>query len=75
MKACVLVRTEPGKYGSTARQIAKLQGVKAVFPVYGRTDVVAAVEAKDVKSLSKLSRSISNVKGVLATETLVGLEV
>jgi len=40
----------------------------------GRTDVVALLEAPDLKSISKLVLRIGGVAGVAATETLLALE-
>jgi len=74
MKGCILVRTESGKHGDVAREVRTIDGVKAAFPVMGRTDVVALLEAPDLKSISKLVLRIGGVAGVVATETLLALE-
>lgn len=75
MKACLLIKTEPGKHNEVARAVAGMEGVKLAFPVLGRTDVVANVEVSDLKALSRLLLKLRDVKGVAASETLMGLEV
>ena len=72
MKACVLVKTDAGAHTNVAKQIRKHKGVKAAFSVMGRTDVVASVDVKDLKALSELDLKIAGIRGVNATETLVG---
>jgi len=74
MKGCILIRTESGRHGEVARQVQAFSGVKAAFPVMGRTDVVALLEAPDLKSISKLVLRIGGITGVAATETLLALE-
>lgn len=75
MKACILIKTEPGRHGEVSAKVGKMTGVKVSFATFGRTDVVANSEVKDLKELVSLLSSISNVTGVLATETLIALEV
>ena len=74
MKACILVKTKPGEYDSVARAISEFEGVKASFPVMGRTDVVVRAETADLKTLSALALKVGAVEGVYATETLIALE-
>ncbi len=74
MKACILIKTDPGTHKAVAKNITGLKGVKIAFPVLGRTDVVANVETTTLKRLSILAFEIGTVPGVTATETLVGLE-
>jgi len=75
MKACILIKTKPGRYNAIAKAISKLEGVKFAFPVMGRTDVVVNVEVADIKRLGSLAFEIGGIAGVLATETLIALEV
>lgn len=75
MKACILVKTSPGKHNAVARAVSKIAGIKLAFPVLGRTDVVADVEAVDIKALQKIALEIGALRGVMATETLIALEV
>ncbi|MGB9717874.1 MAG: Lrp/AsnC ligand binding domain-containing protein [Thermoproteota archaeon] len=75
MKACILVKTGPGKHKDVSRKIKGMAGVKMVFPTFGRTDVVVDAKVSDFKELASLLSEISRVSGVLATETLIALEV
>ena len=75
MKACLLIRTEPGKHNEVAEAIAEMEGIKLAFPVLGRTDVVANVEVADLKALTDLMMELRTVEGIAASETLIGLEV
>jgi DNA-binding Lrp family transcriptional regulator len=73
-KAIVLVKTVVGTHSDVAARVAKVKGVQAAFPTYGRYDVVAAVDVPSLKALSALAREVGGKEGVVATETLVGLE-
>jgi uncharacterized protein with GYD domain len=75
MKACLLIRTEPGKHNNMAKAVAGMKGVKLAFLVMGRTDVAANVEVADLKALTELMLKLREVEGIAASETLVGLEV
>ena len=74
MKACILIKTDPGKHKAVARSINKIEGVRMAFSVLGRTDVVASVEVTTLKKLSVLALKVGEAQNVTATETLVGLE-
>lgn len=75
MKACLLIRTEPGKHNDVAEAVAGMDGVRLAFPVLGRTDVAANAEVNDVKALTDLVLKLQEVEGVSASETMIGLEV
>lgn len=74
-KACILIKTEVGKHSAVAREARKIQSVRTCFPVIGRTDAVAIVDARTIKQISKIALRIGSVSGVSATETLLSLEV
>jgi DNA-binding Lrp family transcriptional regulator len=73
-KAIVLVKTVVGTHNDVAASVAKVKGVQAAFATYGRYDVVAAVDVASLKALSALVLELGGKEGVVATETLVGLE-
>jgi|YelNatPaOPRAMG01_1025707.scaffolds.fasta_scaffold240049_1 DNA-binding Lrp family transcriptional regulator len=75
MKACILIKTEPGKHNEVSAKVGEMPEVKLVFPTFGRTDVVANSEVRNLKELASLLSRVSGVEGVLATETLIALEV
>ena len=72
MVGLVLLRLEAGKEESVLAKIRDVKGVKKVQAVFGRWDVVATVEAQDLKGLTSLViKNIRAIDGVSATETLV----
>jgi len=75
MKACILVKTGPGKHKDVSKKLGGVKGVKTVFPTFGRADVVVDAKVDDFKELAALLSRISRIRGVLATETLIALEV
>lgn len=75
VSACVLIRTEHGRFEDVAKSVSQVKGVKRVFPVLGRYDVVADVEVANMKELSSTVLKISRLSGVVFTETLVEVEV
>ena len=75
MKACILVKSEAGKHGAVCKEVAKLKGIKAAFSVVGRTDIVTSVDVVNLKELTQLAMKIGAISGVVATETLVAMEM
>jgi len=73
-KAIVLVKTVVGAHSDVAASVAKVKGVQTAFPTFGRYDVVAAADVPSLKALSALAREVGGKEGVVATETLVGME-
>jgi len=63
---------ESGKIKSVVEEVKKAKGVKRAFSVHGRWDVVAEVEAADIRTLGEVVMKLHGVSGVKATETLVG---
>ena len=54
------------------KAVKKVKGVQRAFNTFGRWDVVAEVEVPDVKSLGEAAHKIHGLRGVRASETLVG---
>jgi len=72
MVGLVLLRLEAGKEESVLAKIRDVKGVTKVQAVFGRWDIVATVEAQDLKGLTSLViKNIRAIDGVSATETLV----
>ncbi len=71
MKACILIRTEPGKHGTIAKKLSQFSGVKLCFPVMGQADVVLKIEVKDTEELTRSVQEILFMRGIAETETLV----
>jgi len=72
--ACVLIRTERGKYRDVVGKVKRIKAVQDVYPVLGRYDVVVHVSAKDSKELGRTVMKVSRMAGVVFTETLVEVE-
>lgn len=75
MKACLLIRAKPGEKEYLAERLSEIAGVKLTFPTLGRMDVVANVEASDLKALDDLVLKITKIDGYARCETLIGMEV
>ncbi|MEM3423700.1 MAG: Lrp/AsnC ligand binding domain-containing protein [Nitrososphaeria archaeon] len=75
VEACVLIRTERGKFLEIVQSIKQLKGVKDAYPVLGRFDVVVHVSVSSEKELGNVVMKIGNLSGVVFTETLVEVEV
>jgi len=75
MKACLLIRAEPGKKEHLAERLSEITGVKLAFPTLGRMDVVANVEVKGLKALDDLVLKITKIDGYARCVTLIGMEI
>jgi len=71
VSACILICCGPGKYPDVAKKVKEVKGVVRAFSTSGRWDVIAEVEAADLKALTKAALRINGLAGVRATETLV----
>jgi len=76
VEAFVLIRVGTGEelnFASTVKgEIRSIKGVKEVYGVFGRYDLIARVETKTLEDLGNLvTDTIRGIKGVLTTETLV----
>mgnify|MGYP001055841282 FL=1 len=76
--AFVLIRVGAGEHLSFMRsvkeEIAKIKGVKKVYAVFGRYDLVALLEAPTLQELSAtITDKIRAIDGVQSTESLIGL--
>lgn len=72
--ACILIRTEKGKFIDVIERIKSFENVVDVYPILGRYDVVVHLSARDGKELGKNVIKISSMSGVVFTETLVEIE-
>lgn len=74
ISACVLIRTEHGKFDEVTERFKQFKEVKQIFPVHGRYDVVADVEADDFESLGSIVLKTNRMAGVVFTETAVEIK-
>jgi len=71
MRACILIRAMPGKAAESFKDVKKMKGIVKAFPVFGRYDIVAFVQASDFNSVLKISKQINAIKGIRSTETAI----
>jgi len=75
VRACVLIRVRHGRHLQVAREVAALPGVNCAFAVVGAADVVARIEAPDLRALAAVGTKIGDLEDVATTETFVAAEV
>lgn len=70
MEAIVYIRTDPGKALELLGKVKKVPGVKVAFATVGRFDIVARIEAADLKALGEaVVGKIQGIPGIRYTET------
>ena len=70
---CSLITCEPGKFSKVVGELRKNERVKRAFSVHGRWDVVAEIEVQSLNELGSLVLELSNLDGVISSDTLIGL--
>lgn len=75
IRACMLIRSERGRFREVAERVRQFKEVKDAFTVLGRYDVVVDLEAEDYAALSSVAMRIGRLAGVVFTETLVEVKV
>jgi len=74
ISACVLIRTERGKFEDVVKRLKVIPEVKVAFSVLGRYDIAVEMEAQDSKHLGKAIIRANHMAGVVFTETLPEVE-
>ena len=74
LSVCVLIRTLHGKDSNVVKSLSQLEGVKRIFPVLGRYDVVVDLVVSDLKELGNIIMKMGRFYGVVFTETLVEIQ-
>jgi len=76
MKAYVEIKVEPGSNIHSLLSVMRtIEGVREAFAVTGHTDIVASVEANDLKGIADVvTQRIHAIRGVASTETMVCVE-
>ncbi len=67
----VLVVTEVGRESEVTRELSKIKGVTEAKTVYGEFDVVARIEAENLKEVDEIITSIRKISGIIRTVTLI----
>ena len=71
-KAFVLINTDSGLEKLVHEEIKSLEGVRAVYDLYGEYDLMAVVEQDTDKDVAKvLSWELRKIKGIRNTNTMV----
>ena len=74
LSVCVLIRTLQGKDSNVVKSLSQLEGVKRIFPVLGRFDVVVDLVVSDFKELGNIVMRMGRFYGVVFTETLIEIQ-
>ena len=74
ISACILIRTERGRMEELAKKLKQIPEIKRAFPVLGRYDIVADVEAANSKQLAHAVTKTMRLGGIVFTETLPEVE-
>ncbi len=74
LSACMLIRAESGKFEEVAGNLRQIPGVVRVFPVLGRFDIVADLEASNSRELARAVLKANRMAGIVFTETLPEVE-
>jgi DNA-binding Lrp family transcriptional regulator len=74
ISACILIRTERGRMEELAKKLKQIPEIKRAFPVLGRYDIVADVEAANGKQLAHAVTKTMRLGGIVFTETLTEVE-
>jgi DNA-binding Lrp family transcriptional regulator len=70
MQAIVYIRTDPGKALGILDAVKRIGGVKVAFATTGRFDIIARVEAADLKAIGDtVVGKIQAIAGVRSSET------
>ncbi len=73
--AIVLINTEIGSESEVMDSLAKIEGVREIYEVYGMYDIVALVEAKSHEALRELViNKIRRIPQVRGTTTMIVIE-
>ncbi|MFQ5969635.1 MAG: Lrp/AsnC ligand binding domain-containing protein [Nitrososphaerales archaeon] len=76
MKAYVEIKVEPGSNIQSLLSVMRtVEGIREAFAVTGHTDLVASIEAGDLKGIADVvTQRIHAIRGVASTETMVCVE-
>ena len=71
-KAFVLINTDAGLEKLVHEEIKSLDGVKAVYDLYGEYDLMVIVEQETDKDVAEVvSWELRKIKGIRSTNTMV----
>ena len=71
-KAFVLINTDAGLEKLVHEELKSLDGIRAVYDLYGEYDIMAVVEQETDKDVAEtVSWELRKIKGVRSTNTMV----
>jgi DNA-binding Lrp family transcriptional regulator len=71
-KAFVLINTDAGLEKLVHEEIKSMEGVQAVYDLYGEYDLMAIVEQDSEKDVAEVvSWELRKIKGIRSTNTMV----
>jgi DNA-binding Lrp family transcriptional regulator len=76
MRAYIEIKIEPGSNIQSVLSVMRsVEGVREAFAVTGHTDLIASIEAPDLKAIADLiTQRIHPIRGIVNTETMVCVE-
>ena len=75
ISACILIRTERGRFDEVVERMKQFSETKNVIAVLGRYDVVVEIEVPDYDILGKTVMKMGKMGGVVFTETLPEMKI
>jgi uncharacterized protein with GYD domain len=70
ISACILIRTERGRFDEVVERMKQFKETRNVMAVLGRYDVVVDVEVPNYETLGNIVMKMGRIGGVVFTETL-----
>lgn len=71
-KAFVLINTDAGLENLVHEELKSLEGIRAVYDLYGEYDIMAVVEHETNKDVAEIvSWELRKIKGIRSTNTMV----
>lgn len=76
MKAFVLMKVRTGEIRDVVRMVRRVEGVKEASMTFGPYDVVAIIEADDVRHLGNImAMGLQPIPGMLETMTCLAVDI
>ena len=73
-KAFIMIDVSPGCEEAVQQAVAKLAGVKMVYPVTGEPDLIAFIDAEPYEEFAVVLSTIRKLDGVRDTDSHLVLE-
>lgn len=76
MKAYIEIQVEPGNNLQSILSVMRtIEGIQEVFAVTGHADLIASIEASNLKEIANLvTERIHSIRGITNTVTMVCVE-